>query len=133
MTVVVGYVPTPEGRTAVTQAGEEARLRGTRLLVLNASRGAAPGDPALATPGELAELTATLRGAGVEHEIRQSQQGPDVAQQLLAAAAEPDVRLLVIGLPRRSAVGKLLLGSTAQQVLLQAPVPVLAVHADDEA
>ena len=133
MTVVVGYVPTPEGRAAVLQAGEEALLRRARLLVLNVSRGAAPGDPALATPAEIADLTAQLRGAGVEHEIRQSPQGAEVAEQLLGAAAEPDVRLLVIGLRRRTAVGKLLLGSSAQRVLLQARCPVLAVHADDEA
>ena len=55
--------------------------------------------------------------------------GPDIAGQLLDMVREVDAKLLVIGLRHRSAVGKLFMGSTAQQLLLDCPCPVLAVKA----
>ena len=132
MTIVVGYVPSPEGRAALHRAGEEAALRRTRLLVLNASRGASYVDPSLAPADELAALSRSLTASGVEHEVRQSNGGHDPSAELLDAAADPATELLVIGLRRRSPVGKLLLGSTAQRVLLDAECPVLAVKADPD-
>jgi len=42
-------------------------------------------------------------------------------------ANETDADLIVIGLRRRTPVGKLILGSNAQRILLDAPCAVLAV------
>ena len=51
-----------------------------------------------------------------------------IAHEIVERNGEPD-RLAVVGIHRRSPVGKALLGSTAQRVLLDAPCPVLAVRA----
>jgi nucleotide-binding universal stress UspA family protein len=53
-----------------------------------------------------------------------------LAEALEAVAAEVDAELIVIGLRRRSAVGKLILGSAASRILLTVPIPVLSVKAD---
>lgn len=127
MKILVGYVPTPEGEAALEAAAAEAQLRGASVVLLNTSRGDAYVDARYANQAELDAAEARLREHGVEVTIRQAVGSGDVAHELLNAAAEDDVRLIVIGLRRRSPVGKLILGSTAQRVLLESPVPVLAV------
>ena len=127
MKILVGYVPTPEGEAALTAAAAEAELRGASVLLLNTSRGDAYIDARYANEEELAAAQAKLRDRGVEVNIQQAVGTGDVAGELLKAAAAEDVTLIVLGLRRRSPVGKLILGSTAQRVLLEAPVPVLAV------
>jgi nucleotide-binding universal stress UspA family protein len=127
MKILVGYVPTPEGEAALEAAGTEAVLRGASILLLNTSRGDAFVDARYANSEELAAAEAKLREQGVEVTIQQAVGTGDVAGELLKAASEPEVGLIVLGLRRRSPVGKLILGSTAQRVLLEAPVPVLAV------
>jgi nucleotide-binding universal stress UspA family protein len=42
-------------------------------------------------------------------------------------AAEERAELIIVGIRRRSKVGKLLMGSTAQYIILKAPCPVLTV------
>ena len=127
MKILVGYVPTPEGEAALQAAGAEAVLRGASILLLNTSRGDAYVDSRYANDAELAAAEAKLREQGVEVTIQQAVSSGDVAGELLKTAAAEDVVLIVLGLRRRSPVGKLILGSTAQRVLLEAPVPVLAV------
>ncbi len=129
MTIVLGYVPTTEGRAALAAAVEEARLRGARLVVLNTTRADRLVDTRYAHDGDIAELEEVLERAGVEHEVRHHTSEQLAGDELVSLAGELDATLLVIGLRHRSPVGKLLLGSAAQTVLLDAPCPVLAVKA----
>jgi nucleotide-binding universal stress UspA family protein len=125
--VVVGYVPTQEGESALSHALEEARSRQARLLVVNTSRGDALVDERYVDEGQLGDLEDRLAGSGVAYEVIRAIRGRDAAEEILALADERRADLVVIGLRRRSAVGKLLLGSTAQRVLLEAQCPVLSV------
>jgi nucleotide-binding universal stress UspA family protein len=131
MVIVVGYVPKPEGRAAVQRAVEEAALRNARLVVVNSSRGDAYVDPRFASTQELETLDSQLENTGVEHEIRQPVRGREAAEEIVAAAEETGAELVVIGMRRRTPVGKLVMGSTAQRVLLDARCPVLAVKASE--
>lgn len=131
MAIIVGYVATAEGRAALRRAGEEAQLRGTRLIVINSNRGGrdmTSGD-SVRHERDLEQVREQLDAAGIENEVRQLVRGREPAEDLIAVAAEVGADLIVIGLRRRTPVGKLVLGSNAQRVLLDAPCAVLAVKA----
>ena len=129
MTVVVGYVPTPEGEAALTQAITEARKTNTRLLVINSSKGDALVDNRFAQDGDIQDIEQRLAGQGIKYVIKRPVRGHDAAAEVLDAAEEHNAELIVIGLRRRTPVGKLIMGSTSQRILLEADCPVLAVMA----
>jgi nucleotide-binding universal stress UspA family protein len=129
MTIVVGYVPTPQGDAALTAAINEAKLRNEALHVVNTSRGDAPVDNRLASQEQLAAVRERLDAGGVTYEIEQKFQGDDPASQLVDLADQLQASLIVIGIRRRTPTGKLLTGSQAQRILLDANCPVLAVKA----
>lgn len=128
MTVLLAYVPTPQGAAALDTAIAEAKLRDEQLVVLNGSKGDAYDDPRFAQPQQITEVQQRLTDAGVRFDWRQ-EVGEDVVSAVLDAVTELSPSLLVIGLRKRSPTGKLFLGSRAQQLLLHAPCPVLAVKA----
>jgi nucleotide-binding universal stress UspA family protein len=126
MTVVVGYLSTLEGREALATAVDEAVARRSELLVVMSDRdGLPPADVAQARDEDLERITAPLAAAGVAHRVVTGT--GEVAEDLVATAEAHQAELIVIGLRRRSPVGKLILGSNAQRILLDAPCPVLAV------
>jgi nucleotide-binding universal stress UspA family protein len=125
-TIVVGWTPDEFGEAALARGLEEAKLRAGRVVVVNATRGDALVDQRYADDEQIAALATELGGAGVEVDVRRSM-GADVGDQVLAVAADVSADLVVIGLRRRTPVGKLLMGSVAQRVLLGAECAVLAV------
>jgi nucleotide-binding universal stress UspA family protein len=129
MSVVVGYIPRGEGEAALAHAVAEARSRQTRLVVVNTSRGDSLVDQRFADEEQLAALEERLAESGVPHQVVQTIRGREASEEILVAAREHRAELVVIGLRHRSPVGKLLMGSTAQKVLLEAACPVLAVKA----
>jgi len=130
--VVVGYVPKPEGEAAVDQGIAEAKLRGTTLVVVNSHRGGRDYDDGASARNEqdLTALETKLKESGLEYDVRQLVRGFEPAEDLIGIAEDCDADLIVIGLRRRTPVGKLILGSNAQRILLDAQCPVLAVKAD---
>ena len=126
---MVGYIPSPEGIAAFERAKDEALLRSGRLVVVNTGHHGNYASPLFATPEDIDAIEAELNAAGISHEMHQPTTGLAAADEILRIAEEQDATLIVIGLRHRSPVGKLLLGSTAQQVLLDAPCAVLAVKA----
>lgn len=129
MTVVVGYVPTPEGEAALDAAIAEAQRRGEPLHVLNTAREDSLNDPLFVPEPVLGQVRARLESAGLSFDIEQLVRGREAAEELVEAAERLAASLLVIGIRRRSPTGKLITGSQAQRILLDATVPVLAVKA----
>ena len=125
MAVVVGYVTTKEGSAALDAAVTEARRRDSRPVVVLARR--LQGEDASELEAEADTVRDLLDDADIAYDIRQLRRSDDVAESLVSTAEEVDAELIVIGLRRRSPVGKLVLGANAQRILLDAPCPVLAV------
>jgi nucleotide-binding universal stress UspA family protein len=116
--IVVGFSSKVEGRAALERALSEATLRGAELVVVHTSPDVEPSD-----------LDAELAASGVPYQITSATDTLDPAEELISSAEAHQADFIVIGLRRRSPVGKLLLGSNAQRVLLDAACPVLAVKA----
>ena len=129
--IVVGYTADRYGHTALEYGIAEAGLRGTTLLVINSTAGDAYVDRRFAGAGQVADLETRLAETGLTFEVIQPV-GVDAADELLAAMDRPEAELLVIGIRHRNPVGKLLLGSVAQQLILECPKPVLAVKPADD-
>ncbi|MCU1632102.1 MAG: universal stress protein UspA [Micrococcaceae bacterium] len=132
MSILIGYVPTPEGEAALEAGLKEARLRDTNVVILNSPRKGAPVDAALIPEEQVTELIRRARALGVDAVVRQPGHDNDLTEEFIDLAEEVDASLIVIGLRKRSQVGKFILGSHAQRILLQVDRPVLAVKASDE-
>jgi nucleotide-binding universal stress UspA family protein len=124
--IVVAWTPDEFGEAALEHAISGAQERGRGVAVVNGTRGDALVDERYAAPDRLADLATRLRATGLPHVVRQ-EMGRDVAEQVLTVADELGARLVVVGIRRRSPVGKLIMGSVAQRILLTAECPVLAV------
>lgn len=130
MTIVVGYIPNAQGEAALARATREAQRDDDKLIVVNASRSdPLEGDKAIASKERLATVRRQLDEAGVAYDLHQPLRGGDPADEIVRMADEHHASLIVIGLRHRSKVGKVIFGSTAQTVLLDAHCPVLAVKA----
>jgi nucleotide-binding universal stress UspA family protein len=126
MTVLVAYSADTYGQAALDHGVVEAERAGERLVVVNVTRGDAYVDTRYAGEHDAEALRDRLAGLPVEAELRQSMSG-DVAEEILDVAEEVRPRVVVVGVRRRSPLGKLVMGSVAQRLILDAECPVLAV------
>lgn len=127
MTVVMGYVPNELGEATLAAAIEEARRRGTDLVAVNTTRADRLVDPRYAQDAQALALESRLEASGVPFAVRRFTSTELAADDVLAVAEEVSAEVIVIGLRHRTPVGKLLMGSTAQSILLDATCSVLAV------
>ena len=129
MSIVVMYSPDQFGRVALAYGATEAARRAERLVVVNPTKGDAYVDNKFAHESEIVALREALDRLEVASEIRHDVV-PDIAGAVLDAARETDASLIVVGIRPRTPVGKLLLGSVAQRLILDATCPVLSVKPD---
>ena len=129
MTVLVGYVNNPAGHAALDAGIAQAKKDGKELVVVNASRSAQRSDSYRLGEGELKSVNNYLSRADVEFRVLTLGSEYDPAEQILDTATEVGAELIVLGTRKRTPVGKFLLGSTIQKVILEAEAPVLCVKA----
>lgn len=127
MRIVVGYIGTAQGRAALDAAVSEAELRDATVHVVASMRGDEDSDRFVTQREALDEARKVLDEAGVDYQVHDFARGQSPAEDLVQTVDEVGAGLLVIGIRKRSPVGKLVLGSNAAEIITNAPCPVLAV------
>jgi len=130
MTVLVAYVPRPEGQAALDKGLEIAQRRKERLVVVNAGPGGTKPDQSLAETFDVERVERLLAASGLDAKFKQFVRGKSAVEEIEELVDSLQVSVLVIGLRKRTPVGKLFLGSVAQEILLSVPCPVLAVKSN---
>jgi nucleotide-binding universal stress UspA family protein len=130
MTILVAYVPRPEGQAALEKGIELARERNEFLIVVNATPGGTGDDPSRADAQDVERIEQLISVSGIESEFKQFVRGKNAVEELRDMVAANNVSMLVIGLRKRTAVGKLIMGSMAQEILMTIDCPILTVKAN---
>lgn len=120
MTILAAVSQDREGHLALVEGLQEARHLGDDLIAINLGITAVNLDN-FDTDG--------VRVTVVDHPARDKDTPADV---ILGEIEAHHATRLVIGVKRRTPVGKALLGSFSQQLLLHAPIPVLAVKIPED-
>ena len=130
MTIAVAHQVSATSRLALVEAVKEAKYRDTDLAVLHVV-GSIDADNKEAYRLGVSDEIEKVVGAGppVSWQLHLETAGGDLGDALLRLVDAVGAELLVIGARRRSPMGKALMGSVAQTVILEASLPVLVVKA----
>ncbi len=129
MKILVGYDGSNAGKDAIELAISHAKAFGSKIEVVSSLIGGNATETVEIRHAEEDMVYAQKRieKEGVECQthvlIRNMAPGEDIVK----FAEENDIDEIIIGIKRRSKVGKLLFGSNAQFIILNAPCPVVSV------
>jgi nucleotide-binding universal stress UspA family protein len=136
MKILVCYDGSGEAKEALKEAEKQARAFDGEVLVVASHVIDDQAYPKRIEPTELGlkEAQAFLDERGIPCKTLLAFRGfEDTAGEHLRTVAEKEaVQEIVVGVRKRSKVGKLLLGSTAQYLILRAGCPVLCVKKKSE-
>jgi nucleotide-binding universal stress UspA family protein len=129
MKILVGFDGSRVSEAALTLAVEHAQAFNAQILLVQSMIG---GPKVLRGDFEKAERElfsrkTQFREKKIVCESLLSVRGLAPGEDLVRLAKEHEVKEIIIGVRRRSKVGKLVFGSTAQFVILNAPCPVVTI------
>lgn len=134
MAIVVGFSDTALGQLAIERASREAAQRGQPLILThhvtvrrNEEDNASYPKRRRLAEAELQQRASELSTDGIQCIPYLPPVPATGSEAVLDAAKEHEAELIVVGIRRRSPVGKVLLGSTSQEILLGAECEVLGV------
>ena len=129
--IVIGFIDTPEGHAALDAAISESKLRDAELVLLHSMLGGSheDADEYVSSAEAIEDAKHKLREADVPFSAHEYVRGNTPAQDIMQAVEDYDADMIIIGIRKRSATGKILLGSNALDILHDTKVPVLCVKA----
>jgi nucleotide-binding universal stress UspA family protein len=129
MKLVAAYNGTEESRLALELAKKHTKIFNASLLVISSSEGGKGEKPEKIAEIklELDQIKEDLKREGIDGEVNQLARGFSPGEDLVMFAEENDVDQIYVGIRKKSRTSKLLLGSTAQYIILKASCPVISV------
>ena len=130
MKILVGYDRTAEAGRALELAVRHAKVFGAKVCVLTSrSTGTDEELPDIKKDEErLKNAKKLLEEAGVDCETYLLIRGETPAEDIIDFAEKNEVDEIIVGIAKKSRVGKMIFGSNAQYVILHAPCPVVTVQ-----
>ena len=127
MKFLVGYNGSAEAKAALLLAGDFAKIFDAKVFVMASMEGGAGEKLEDINQAEenLREAKEIFDEMGVECETHQMARGLAPGEDLVKFAEENEIDQIYVGIEKKSKTSKLLLGSTAQYVILKAPCPVI--------
>jgi len=129
MKILVGYDGSNSAKEALKLARKHARaFKGSVDVITSMEKGTEQQQQAIEEAERGLEWAKTIfTEKGLECRTHLLIRGLAPGEDILDFARENNVDEIIVGVKRRSKVGKLLMGSTAQYVILQASCPVVTV------
>jgi nucleotide-binding universal stress UspA family protein len=132
MKILVGFDGSNTAKEAIAYAKVQARAFNAKIIVVTCvvqshEVKTKDMDRMADADAALARIQEALEKDGISSETRLLVGDESTGEDLVRFAAEIEADAIVVGIRRRSKIGKLLLGSTAQYVILEAPCPVITV------
>ena len=129
MKIMVGFDGSNVSKAALKLAAERAQAFDAQILLVQSMVGGpeVPKRDFENAERELGYQKSQLKKKNIGCESLLSVRGLEPGEDLARLAKEQQVGEIILGVKRRSKVGKLIFGSTAQYVILNAPCPVVTV------
>ncbi|MFW6052869.1 MAG: universal stress protein [Desulfosalsimonas sp.] len=129
MKILVGYNETDAARAALSLAGEHARIFDAKVFIMTSMEGGKSEtiEEIDRVGKSLEEARRIMQEKGVDFETHQLARGMEPGEDLVRFAEEKDIDLIFVGIKKKSRAQKIILGSTAQYIILKAPCPVTTV------
>jgi len=129
MKILVAYTHTKESQMALELAKTHSRYFNAQIFLVSSSEGGKGEDPEEISriTIELDKAKAELKQENIPCEVTQLARGLSPGEDIVIFADENDIDLIYVGVRKKSRTSKLLLGSTAQYIILKASCPVISV------
>ncbi|MBS3731275.1 MAG: universal stress protein [Desulfobacterales bacterium] len=129
MKILVGYNQTAAAKAALSLAGDHALCFNAKVYIMTSMEGGTSEtlEEIEKVEKKLQEAGQLLQEKGVEFETHQLARGMAPGEDLVRFAEEKEIDLVFVGIKKKSRAQKIILGSTAQYIILRAPCPVTTV------
>lgn len=130
MKILIGYKGINIGQDLLKLGAEHAKAFNATVLVVTSMLEGTEKDQKkiLEAENNLDQAQIFFKAQGIACEKHLLIRGMEAGEDIVAFANEKNVDEIIIGVKSRSNIGRLLFGSTAQTVILEADCPVVTVR-----